>query len=461
MEKAGGSVGVLILAAGKGTRMKSDSPKVMQPLLENPMLHYVLKAFGAVGDTAVVVGHGGEMVQSYLSRYWPEVQTVWQREQLGTGHAVMEAKTWISRFDRVLVVNGDMPLMTEEVPRSLIEAHRGGCSFLTMELDDPHGYGRVIRGSKVRIVEQKDCLPEQRAVKEVNAGVYLMDVVPLLESLKGLGRKNAQGEYYLVDVIEAFQDAGLPAVPVVVEDPDSMLGVNDPSCLAKVGAILRDRHVARAMASGVKFVDPQSAWVGPEVFFEGEAIVYPSVQIWGKSVIGARTSLGSFSVLRDVVIEDDVELNGYCFIESSTLKIGSKAGPFCYIRERSVVDENGFVGKFVEVKKSHVGKGSKVPHLSYMGDASLGANVNIGAGTITCNYDGKSKHPTTIGDGVFVGSDTMLVAPVTLGTNSMTGAGSVITKDVPEGALAIGRARQRNIENWGKKTTEGSSDDKQ
>lgn len=459
MEKAGGSVGVLVLAAGKGTRMKSESPKVMQPLLENPMLHYVLKAFGSVGETAVVVGHRGEMVQSYLSRSWPEVKTVWQREQLGTGHAVMEAQTWISRFDRVFVVNGDMPLMTEEIPKSLLEAHDGGCSFLTMELDDPEGYGRVVRGAKTCIVEQKDCLPEQKAIKEVNAGVYLMDVVPLLDSLKGLGRKNAQGEYYLVDVIEAFQDLGLPAKPVMVDDPDSLLGVNDPAGLAQVGAILRDRYVAEWMAAGVKFVDPKSVWIGPDVVFQGEAMVYPGVQIWGKSTVGVNASLGGFSVLRDVSIGEDVELQGYCFIENSTLRVGSKAGPFCYIRQESVVEENGFVGKFVEVKKSVIGRGSKVPHLSYMGDASLGTNVNIGAGTITCNYDGKSKHPTTVGDGVFVGSDTMLVAPVTLGANSMTGAGSVITKDVPEGALAIGRAKQRNIEGWGKKTTEGSRDD--
>ncbi|NCC96235.1 MAG: UDP-N-acetylglucosamine diphosphorylase/glucosamine-1-phosphate N-acetyltransferase, partial [Synergistales bacterium] len=200
--------------------------------------------------------------------------------------------------------------------------------------------------------------------------------------------------------------------------------------------------------SGVKFIDPLSVWVGPEVTFEGEAIVYPGVQIWGNTSIGVKSTIGSFSTLRNAVLEESVTLNGYCFIEDSILKRGSKAGPFCYIRERSVLDQDGFIGKFVEVKKSHVGRGSKVPHLSYMGDASLGEGVNIGAGTITCNYDGKSKHPTKIGDGVFVGSDTMLVAPLTLGARSMTGAGSVITKDVPDEALAIGRAKQRNILGW-------------
>lgn len=448
MEKDGRSIGILVLAAGKGTRMKSDSPKVMQPIMEKPMLYYVLKSLSSIGDIAVVIGHGGEEVRSYLSEFWPGVDTVWQREQLGTGHAVMEARDWISRFDRVLVVNGDMPLMTENVFSSLMDLHKGGCSFLTMILEDPHGYGRIVRDPIVKIVEQKDCLPDQSEIKEVNAGVYLMDVVPLLSCLDRLNRNNAQGEYYLVDVIESFQGSGLTSLPVVVDDSDTMLGVNDPSGLAKAGTILRDRYVARWMASGVKFIDPLSVWVGPEVTFEGEAIVYPGVQIWGNTSIGVKSTIGSFSTLRNAVLEESVTLNGYCFIEDSILKRGSKAGPFCYIRERSVLDQDGFIGKFVEVKKSHVGRGSKVPHLSYMGDASLGEGVNIGAGTITCNYDGKSKHPTKIGDGVFVGSDTMLVAPLTLGARSMTGAGSVITKDVPDEALAIGRAKQRNILGW-------------
>lgn len=460
----GCSIGVLVLAAGKGTRMKSDSPKVMQPVLEKPMLHYVLSSFPSINEVAVVVGHGGEEVQSYLSEFWPDVDTVWQREQLGTGHAVMEAESWISHFDRVLVVNGDMPLMTEDVLSSLLAVHQGGCSFLTMILEEPEGYGRVVREGTVRIVEHKDCLPDQLGIKEVNAGVYLLDVDPLLKCLKGLSKNNAQGEYYLVDVVEYFQKADLPAHPVVVDDPDTMLGINDPSGLAKAGRILRDRYVDLWMASGVKFVDPFSVWLGPEVTFKGEATVYPDVQIWGKSSIGAKASLGSFSTLRNVTIEDSVTLNGYCFIEDSILKKGSKAGPFCYIRQEAVLDEEGFVGKFVEVKKSHIGKRSKVPHLAYMGDASLGSDVNIGAGTITCNYDGKSKHHTIIGDGVFVGSDTMLVAPLTLGSRSMTAAGSVITKDVPEDALGIGRSKQRNILGWsgdrGKKSEGVKNDDK-
>lgn len=462
MEKDGRSIGVLVLAAGKGTRMKSESPKVMQPIMEKPMLYYVLKSISSIGDVAVVVGHGGDEVKSYLAAFWPDVETVWQREQLGTGHAVMEARDWVSRFDRVMVVNGDMPLMTDEILSSLLGEHRGGCSFLTMVLDDPDGYGRVVREPVVRIVEQRDCLPDQVGIKEVNAGVYLMDVAPLLRCLEGLNRENAQGEYYLVDVVESFQSSGLPSLPVVVDDSDLMLGVNDPSGLARAGALLRDRYVSYWMDFGVKFIDPSSVWVGPEVTFEGEAIVYPDVQIWGHTSIGSGSSIGGFSTLRNAVLEKSVTLNGYCLIEDSVLMHGSKAGPFCYVRDRSVLDQDGFIGKFVEVKKSHVGKGSKVPHLSYMGDASLGEGVNIGAGTITCNYDGKSKHPTNIGDGVFVGSDTMLVAPLTLGARSMTGAGSVITKDVPDEALAIGRAKQRNILGWNgerSKKSEGVDDD--
>ncbi len=452
MGKAGETVGVLVLAAGKGTRMKSDAPKVMQPILENPMLSYVLRALSSVGPMAVVIGHGGESVRDYLSSDWPGVETIWQREQLGTGHAVMIAEEWIGKFDRIMVVNGDMPLLVEEVASALMESHSVGCSFVTMSLDNPAGYGRVVRSPQVAIVEQKDCSQEQLKIKEVNAGIYLMDVKPLLSCLKGIGRKNAQGEYYLVDVIRSFQEMGLASVPVNIADPTVLLGVNDPIDLSRVTGILKDRYLSNWMSSGVKCLDPSTTWIGPDVVFRGEALIYPNVQIWGRSEIGSGVTVGSFSMLRNVFMEDYSVVHGYGYIEDSSIKRGAKAGPFCYIRQNSVIEEDGFVGKFVEIKKSRIGKKSKVPHLSYMGDASLGEDVNIGAGTITCNYDGSCKHPTVIGDGVFVGSDTMLVAPVTLGDGSMTGAGSVITKDVPEGALAIGRAKQKNIDSWRERT---------
>jgi len=257
--------------------------------------------------------------------------------------------------------------------------------------------------------------------------------------LKELGRDNSQGEYYLVDILDPFHRMGLPVSAIHVDSSDDVMGVNNPLELAEVGRILRDRYLNGWMiGEGVKCIDPSSVWIGPDVIFKGEATIYPNVQIWGKTEIGRNVTVESFSVLRDAVVGDGSRINGYGRIEDSSLGRQVKAGPFCYIRQRADVSDEAFVGK--------LGKGSKVPHLSYMGDATLGERVNIGAGTITCNYDGENKHKTSIGDDVFVGSDTMLVAPVKIGDNAMTGAGSVITKDVPDGALAIGRARQRNIE---------------
>lgn len=445
----------MVLAAGRGTRMKSRTPKAMQPILENPMLSYVLRALSSAGPTAAVVGYGGAEVADYLSSHWPEVETIRQEEQLGTGHAVMAAEDWLTRFSRVLIVNGDMPLLVPDVVESLTESHSVGCSFVTVKLDNPQGYGRVIRCPHVAVVEQKDCSKEQLKIKEVNAGIYLMDVKPLLSCLKSMKRANAQGEYYLVDAIRSFQEMGLASVPVLRSDSDTFLGVNDPFDLSRVTEILRNRCLNRWMESGVKCVDPSTTWIGPDVQFDGEALIYPNVQIWGRSHIGPGVTIGSFSVLRNAHMEEGSSIKGYGCIEDSLIGKGAKAGPFCYIRQNSIIQENGLVGKFVEIKKSRIGKGSKVPHLSYVGDAALGENVNIGAGTITCNYDGVRKHPTVIGDGVFVGSDTMLVAPVTLGDRSMTAAGSVITADVPEGALGVGRARQKNIEGWTEKRKKG------
>ncbi|MCF4152090.1 bifunctional UDP-N-acetylglucosamine diphosphorylase/glucosamine-1-phosphate N-acetyltransferase GlmU [Dethiosulfovibrio sp. F2B] len=442
-----GSLAIVVLAAGKGTRMKSDLPKVMQPVLEEPMLYHVMKAVSPLGPVAVIVGHGGGVVESYLASNWPAATVLWQRDQLGTGHAVMMAKEWLSGFDRVLIVNGDMPLLKTDTVRYISDSHVGGCSFATFSAGDPTGYGRIIKEPRIHIVEEKDCSEAERAETEVNAGVYLMDVPPLLSGLDELGRDNSQGEYYLVDILDSFHRMDFPVSAVHVDSRDDVMGVNNPLELAEVGRILRDRYLNGWMIrEGVKCIDPSSVWIGPEVVFKGEATIYPNVQMWGKTEIGRNVTVESFSVLRDVVVGDGSRINGYGRIEDSSLGREIKAGPFCYIRQETDVSDEAFVGKFVEVKKSFIGKGSKVPHLSYMGDATLGERVNIGAGTITCNYDGKNKHKTSIGDDVFVGSDTMLVAPVKIGDNAMTGAGSVITKDVPDGALAIGRARQRNIE---------------
>ncbi|PIE54119.1 MAG: UDP-N-acetylglucosamine diphosphorylase/glucosamine-1-phosphate N-acetyltransferase [Dethiosulfovibrio peptidovorans] len=453
-----GAVAILVLAAGQGTRMKSDRPKVMQSVLDEPMIAHVLRVVEPYGTVGVVIGHGGDMVREYLDEQWPQVTTIWQRERLGTGHAVMMAREWLQGFERVLIVNGDMPLLDGETVDMLFEAHEGGCSFLTFNLDDPHGYGRVVRGERVRIVEERDCTPEERLVAEVNAGVYLADVPVLLQSLESLNQDNAQGEYYLVDSVVFFQDMGVPVVPVMVPNPRTLLGVNDPRELAQAGRLLRDRLLNRWMAAGVKCVDPDSVWIGADVSFLGEAVLFPNVQLWGKTIVGIGASIASFSILRNANIGEQAQVKGFCCIEDSAMEPGSQAGPFCYMRQGSVLGSGAFAGKFVEVKNSRIGEGSKVPHLSYMGDTVVGTCTNVGAGTITCNYDGTSKHGTIIGDDVFVGSDTMLVAPVHLGDRSMTGAGSIITRDVPEDALAIARARQRHIEGWRARKKTGGGD---
>lgn len=441
----------LILAAGKGTRMQSAVPKVMQPLLEEPMLYYVLRALRAAGidDIAVVVGHGGQHVEAWLAQNAPDAKVIWQKEQLGTGHAVMSAADWIRERDRVLVVNGDMPMITEqEIGAFLDQAAAADAAFMTCDLDDPAAYGRVVRsGSGVRIVEAKDASPEQLRISEINAGVYLFSVPMLLEGLSGLTQNNSQREYYIVDLISWACRRGLNVVPVKF-DADNLAGVNNPLELAALSPKMRDRLLAAWMLKGVKCVDPNTAWVSPRVVFHGEAFLSPNVQIWGCSEIGAGCRLGSGTILRRCILKDNVQCLGYVVAEDIVAEENVKMGPFCFLRDGTHLLRDSFAGKFVEIKNSEIGAGTKVPHLSYMGDAVIGAETNIGAASVTCNYDGVNKNKTRIGDRCFIGSDTMFVAPVNIGDGAVIGAGSVITRDVPAGALAVARNRQVVREGW-------------
>lgn len=464
MEEKPLKLGALVLAAGKGTRMKSNLPKVLHPLLEEPVLYYPLKALqdAGIANVAVVVGHGGEELEAYLCEEWPDVKVVWQREQLGTGHAVQVAEEWWCQFDHLLVLSGDVPLVRPETLRTLLDKHWEAspeCTFLSVLLDDPTGYGRVVRlaDGGVRIIEDKDAMSEEREIREINAGVYVFKCASLQKVIPNICRNNHQKEFYLTDAIHLIAEhVGIVDLSLC-EDQGELRGINTPYELADATALMRDRIVEGWMGRGVKCMDPLTTWIGPKVLFDGSAWLAPDVQIWGRSRIGDDSCIGTHTQLRDVDFQGAVIINGPCVISNCMVMDGAEIGPFAFLRDGTVIDKNVKVGRFVEIKKSHVGSGSKVPHLSYIGDTEIGEGTNIGAGTITCNYDGVNKNKTVIGDDCFIGSDTMLVAPVTVGDGASTGAGSTITQDIPAGALGIARDRQRNIEGWNelKKTRRG------
>lgn len=466
MESGKNNFCVLILAAGKGTRMHSEKPKVLQNILEEPILFYPIEAVRGAGfrHVSAVVGYAGEQVAGWLQNSYPDVETIWQREQLGTGHAVKIAADWWKRYDHVLILPGDTPLITSDTLRSLMERHvenNNQCTFLSFDIPDPEGYGRVIRdGLSVRIVEHKDATAEERKCREVNSGMYVFSSSALASVIDDLGCENHQKEYYLPDAIPLIHKAGGRVEAFKASSHTEFHGVNDPIQMAESAECLRTRILNEAMRKGLKCMDPRSTWIGPEVVIGEDVTIEPNVQIWGKSEVGNCARIGSFSVLRGAKIGNGAALAGSVRIQDSVIGDHVTVGPFVFIRENTVLAEHVHVGRFVEIKKSVVGKSSKIPHLSYIGDTEIGTGTNIGAGTITCNYDGVKKNKTKIGSNCFIGSDTMLVAPVELEDNAVTGAGSVITQDVPEGALAVARARQRNIEGWHsrKQKNEGGKD---
>ena len=448
------SMGALILAAGKGTRLKSDTPKALMPLLEEPLLFYPLAALREleVRDRAVVVGHQAERVREALSRVDPEAASVDQREMLGTGHAVQCARDWWASREHLLVLPVDTPLLQARTLRGLLEEHlRGGnaCTVLSFQPPDPKGYGRILRGPEgLSIVEEKDATPEQRTLGECNSGIYLFRVDALDRVIHRLDRNNAQGEYYLTDVLRLLVREGEPVGVFAAQDSTEVFGINDPFQLAEASDLLRRRILHCWMEQGLKCADPATVWIGPRVRIRGDVWLDPCVQLLGASDLGEGCRVGAFSTLRDCVLGAGSEILGPVRLQDCRLGAETRVGPFAFLRDDTVLADRVHVGRFVEIKRSSVGEGSKVPHLSYLGDATVGRGTNIGAGTITCNYDGVRKNPTVVGDRCFIGSDTMLVAPVTVGDEGTTAAGSVITQDVPSGALGVGRARQRNIPNW-------------
>lgn len=443
---------IVILAAGQGKRMKSDLPKVLQPLAGRPILSHVLDAAKSLGASAihVVYGHGGDQVKQKLSH--EPVNWVLQAEQLGTGHAVAQAITAIPDDHRVLVLYGDVPLVRKATLEQLIQSSSADAvGLLTVVLADPAGYGRVVRdgaGNVVRIVEQKDANTKERAITEINTGLIAAPAMALRKWLAALRNDNAQGEYYLTDIIVMAVRDGLRINAVIAPTEAEVLGVNDKVQLAQIEGALRAERATQLMLQGATLADPAridirgSVGVGRDVFIDVNVVMVGEVKL------GDRVSIGPNCYLRDCSIDADTEIHPNCVIDRAVIGSRNSIGPFARIRPESVLHEDVHIGNFVEVKKSEIGAGSKANHLTYLGDATVGRKVNVGAGTVTVNYDGVNKWRTHIGDNAFVGSGSMLVAPLTIGANANTGAGSTITRDAPEGKLTVARARQVTLDGW-------------
>ncbi|MDO5334929.1 MAG: bifunctional UDP-N-acetylglucosamine diphosphorylase/glucosamine-1-phosphate N-acetyltransferase GlmU [Coriobacteriia bacterium] len=442
----------IILAAGAGTRMKSRKPKVAHEILGKPLVRWVVDAAHAAGLERVVavVGHCRDQVEPLLV----DAETVVQEEQLGTAHAVnMTRDAVLGKADSVVVLTGDSPLVTPETIAKLVSLREGrgaGVVVLTMIADDPTGYGRIVRdqdGQVAAIVEQKDCTPEQAAITECNSGFYCFDTELLFDALGEVSTDNAQGEYYLTDVLAIARSKGREVLGLVAEDGAECLGVNSRRQLAEATRLLQARINARHMDAGVTLWDPASTFIGPDVQIEQDVEILPQSYLLGSTKVATGCVIGPNSRLTDTCV------GANCVIDETVAKEAVidedvECGPRAYLRPATHMCKGSKAGTHVEIKKSTIGEGSKVPHLSYIGDCTMGSGVNIGAGSITCNYDGKAKWPTVIEDDVFVGSDTMMVAPVTLGRHCLVAAGSVVTKDASPESLVLGRARQVEKEGW-------------
>ncbi|ACV61158.1 UDP-N-acetylglucosamine pyrophosphorylase [Desulfofarcimen acetoxidans DSM 771] len=443
----------VVLAAGKGTRMKSKIPKVLHKVSGLPMISHVLHSVSKAGieKKVVVVGYQGDQVAAQLGQ---DVNIAVQEEQLGTAHALLSAESMLRDFSgHILVLCGDTPLIKPQTLKDLVSFHVDSASVatvLTAKLEDPTGYGRVIRdkaGSVAKIVEQKDASPVELNIQEINTGIYCFQSEFLFEALRHISPNNAQGEYYLTDIIQLYVSQGRLVSAIAVVDAAEIQGINDRVHLAAAESVLRRQMLDKLMLGGVTVIDPASTFIDQTVEIGTDTVILPYTCIEGNTVIGSDCIIGPHTRLSDTRIGNCVEIQNSVLLKSD---VGdqSSIGPFAYIRPDTVIGEQVKVGDFVEIKKSNIGNKSKIPHLSYIGDSEIAENVNIGAGTITCNYDGVAKHRTTIEEGAFIGSNTNLVAPVSVGAGAVIGAGSTITMDVPPGALGVARGKQKNINNW-------------
>ncbi len=455
---------VVILAAGLGTRMKSRHAKVLHQVGGRTLIELVVDTATRLAPpdlVYVVVGHQAGRVRQAVAP--SGVRFVEQKEQLGTGHAVLTGRGEIDRAaPHLLLLYGDCPLVRVETLQALLRRHLesgAAATVLTTRLADPTGYGRIVRdaeGRLIRIVEEKAASPAERAIQEINSGIYCFETAPLFECLAGLRPDNPAGEYYLTDVISCLVRRGLPVSSHTVDDPSEVLGINTRVELAEVDALLRRRTARDLMLSGVTIQRPETVLVDSGVCIGQDTILEPFVQVLGHSTLGAGCRIRSYSVISDSSLGDEVVVQPWSWVHDSRIERGVQIGPYARLRGGNHVEQDARIGNFVELKKTRLGRGSKANHLAYLGDATIGAGVNIGAGTITCNFDGAAKHPTVIEDGVFVGSNSTLVAPLRIGPGAYLAAGSVITEDVEPGALAIGRSRQTVKPGWALRRKQGS-----
>ena len=446
---------IVVLAAGQGTRMKSARPKVLHGLAGRPLVEHVLDAAAITTPetTTLIVGHGAEAVKEALAGR-PGIRFALQEPQLGTAHALQQAEPLLAgRSGTLVLLSGDVPLLRASTLERLLHAHqaaRAAATVVTAVVDRPYGYGRVVRtdGRIARIVEERDATPAERQIREINSGIYAFDLAPLFETLRTIAAKNAQGEYYLTDLVAIYRAQQLPVETLVVDDAGEVRGVNTRSELAEMSASMRQTKNEELMAAGVTLIDPATTYIDPGVMVGADTVIHPGVVIQGQTRIGAACEIHAYSRLVDAEIGDHVTVLNFCLIVGARVAHSAAIGPFAHIRPETVVGEKAKVGNFVELKKTTLGAGAKASHLSYLGDATIGPNVNIGAGTITCNYDGKKKHQTVIEEGAFIGSDSQLIAPVRIGKAAYVAAGSSITEDVPAGDLGIARGRQKNVAGW-------------
>lgn len=450
------SIYAVILAAGKGTRMKSDLPKVLHEVLYKPMIQHVVDELKKVGvdEIVAIVGHGADAVKTVLSGQ--DVEFALQSEQLGTGHAVLQAADLLEGKEGLtLVLNGDAPLIQAATLKSLIETHINGgndATMMTCVLPETTPFGRIIRdasGNVVDVIEHKDATEEQRKITEMNVGEYCFNNQYLFSVLRKLQPNNAQHEYYITDFAKIMGDMGLKVGTHIIDDFDEVGGINDRVSLAEANATLRDRINREHLLNGVTIIDPKNTYIGRDVVIGYDTIIEPGCILKGNTVIGNHCHIGPYSELTNVVIKDNVEIK-YSVLSDSVVESGTDIGPFARLRTNCHILENVHIGNFVEMKKSEFGVGSKCAHLSYIGDATVGAGVNIGCGTITSNYDGANKFQTIIKDHAFIGCNSNLIAPVTVGEGGFVAAGSTVTDDVPEYAFAVARARQVNKEGYAK-----------
>lgn len=455
-----GKLAIAIMAAGKGTRLKSRYPKVLHRVGGKPLLEHVIAAAARVvapHNIFAIIGHEADLVRNAVAK--TGINFVLQAEQRGTGHAIMVGRQAFSGYDHLLVLSGDAPLIRPETIKRLRDFHldhQAAMTILTAEPDDPTGYGRIVRQCQhgtptdevAAIVEHKSATPEELRLREINSGIYAFSTRSLLANMDEMHTDNPHAEYYLTDMAAILMRAGEHVFAMPTGDPHEVLGSNTRAELAQLDSFMRERKTAELMAAGVTIYRPETCIIDSDVTVGPDSVIEPFVQLLGSTTVGEEAQIRSYSVIADCRLGNHVTVLNSCVMRESSIADGAILGPFCQLRPGCEVGENAHVGNFVEMKKTRLGKGSKANHLTYLGDSIVGERVNVGAGTITCNYDGSNKFPTVIEDGAFIGSDATLVAPVKVGKGAYVAAASCVTEDVPADALAIARARQSNKEDW-------------